>query len=354
MHKLFFDTLRIVFAILILILFPRTSDGQNISDTISIIGVGDIMPGTNFPSAKYVPPDSGKNIFNPVKNIIENADITFGNLEGCLLDAGGKVKKCQDSTKCYAFRIPTYFGGILKDAGFDILNLANNHCGDFGDTGRINTLRTLDSIGIHYAGLLSCPYVIFTKNSLKIGFCGVSPFTGTLDMMNTDTIKKVIHHLDSVCDIVIVSMHAGAEGAQYNHINRQVETFYDEDRGNVYEFAHMAIDCGADIVFGHGPHVSRAIELYKDRFIAYSLGNFCTYARFNLKEANGIAPIIKIFINRKGEFIKAKVYSILQTGEGGPLPDDSNAALKQLIELTETDFPENLLLFDKDGNISKK
>jgi poly-gamma-glutamate capsule biosynthesis protein CapA/YwtB (metallophosphatase superfamily) len=275
-------------------------------------------------------------------------------LEGCLLNSGGTVKRCQDSTKCYAFRIPIYFAGIIKDAGFDVLNLANNHSGDFGEVGRASTIRALDSVAINYAGLLNCPFAIFTVNKHKVGFCGFSPFNGTVDMMGMDTVKKIVHMLDSLCDVVIVSIHAGAEGAKHNHITRQNETFYDEDRGNVYKFSHEMIDAGADIIFGHGPHVTRAVELYKNRFIAYSMGNFCTYARFNLRDANGVAPIIKVFTNTKGEFIKAKVFPIIQYGEGVPEFDDAKSALQQIIELTKTDFPENLLEIDVNGNISKK
>ena len=333
---------------------PRTLQGQTATDTISIIGVGDIMPGTNFPSEKYLPADSGKYIFDPVKDILSQADITFGNLEGCLLDAGGKVKKCQDSTKCYAFRIPTYFGAIMKDAGFDVLNLANNHCGDFGDEGRISTMQTLDSAGMYYAGLQACPTVVFHCRNLKIGFCGFSPFKGTIDMMNADTLRRIVTQLDSICDIVIVSVHAGAEGAKHRHVTRQSEVFYEEDRGNVYAFAHDLVDAGADIVFGHGPHVTRAAELYKNRLIAYSLGNFCTYARFNLKDVNGMAPVVQVFVDASGEFLTAKVYSIIQTGEGGPQIDTENKALQQLIELTNTDFPESQLRIDASGNIWKK
>jgi len=347
--------MRILFKTVVLFLFlifpVALSFAQH--EPITIMAVGDIMPGTNFPSGNYLPADSGRTIFIPVKYILENADLTFGNLEGCLLNEGGTVKKCQDSTKCYAFRIPTYFSAIIKDAGFDMLNLANNHCGDFGDAGRLSTKASLDSTGIYYAGLNAVPTVIFEKNGLKIGFCGFSPFTGTVDILKTDTVKKIVHTLDSLCDIVIVSMHAGAEGAKYAHVTKQTEIFYDEDRGNVYEFAHMVIDNGADLVLGHGPHVTRAVELYKDRFIAYSLGNFCTYGRFNLNGPNGVAPMIKVFLSNSGEFIKAEVFSIKQTGEGGPVIDPENNALKQLIELTKADFPETPLLIDEKGEIKK-
>ena len=312
------------------------------------------MPGTNFPSENFIPARKGINIFNPLISTLKDADITFGNLEGCLLNTGGTIKKCQDSTKCYAFRIPTYFSGIIKEAGFNLLNLANNHSCDFGDPGRLSTLKTLDSVGLNYAGLNSCPSVIFNKNGIKIGFCAFSPFTGTVDILKTDTIKQIIRTLDSLCDIVIVSMHAGAEGANYTHVTRQSEQFYGEDRGNVYEFAHFAIDCGADIVFGHGPHVTRAVELYKNRIIAYSLGNFCTYGRFNLKGPNGVAPVLRVTTNSKGEFIKARIISIKQDGEGGPVIDDENNALHQIIELTKIDFPETSLKIDEKGNITKK
>ncbi len=343
----------LVFCAMLLSLYSN-SFGQKTSDTITIIGVGDIMPGTNFPNSTYLPPDSGKYLFTSVKDILMDADITFGNLEGCFLNSGGVVKKCQDSTKCYAFRIPTYFAVNLKEAGFDLLNLANNHSGDFGEVGRASTMKNLDSMDVFYAGLKKCPYVIIRKNNLNIGFCGFSPFINTINMMNIDSVKEIVHMLDSLCDIVIVSFHAGAEGATHNHITRHSEIFYDEDRGNVYEFAHNVIDEGADIVFGHGPHVTRAIELYKNRFIAYSMGNFCTYARFNLKDANGVAPIIKVYVSNKGEFIKASAFSIIQKGEGGPQIDNLNSAVQQLIELTNTDFPENLLKIDSDGSISKK
>lgn len=309
------------------------------------------MPGTNFPSEKYLPPEAGNFLFDDVTNILTNADITFGNLEGCLLDEGKPSKKCKDSTKCYAFRIPTHFTRILKNAGFNLFNLANNHCLDFGLPGILSTYKQLDSVGIHYAGQKSSPYTIMNIGRNKIGFCGFSPFNGSVDMFDTDTVSEIIRFLDSLCNIVIVSIHAGAEGASHRNVTRQTEIFYDEDRGNIYDFSHFVIDCGADIVFGHGPHVTRAVELYKRRFIAYSLGNFCTYARFNLKDANGVAPIIKLFVKPDGEFLMAKVYSIIQVGEGIPVIDPERNALNFLIELSKSDFPENKLIFDNEGNV---
>ena len=115
----------------------------------------------------------------------------------------------------------------------------------------------------------------------------------------------------------------------------------------------MAIDAGADVVLGHGPHVTRAMDIYKDRFIAYSLGNFATYGRFNLLGTNGIAPIIELNLSINGTFISGKIYSTKQLGEGGPVIDEQNRALKEIQELTRTDIPECILNIESDGTITK-
>ena len=125
-----------------------------------------------------------------------------------------------------------------------------------------------------------------------------------------------------------------------------------EDRGNIYEFSRFMIDNGADIVFGHGPHVLRAVDLYKDRFIAYSLGNFATYKRFNLSGGRGLSPLIQVTVNSEGEFIRGKIISARQVGLGIPKLDNSNGAAKEIKRLTELDFPESELIIDNIGNIT--
>ena len=91
-------------------------------------------------------------------------------------------------------------------------------------------------------------------------------------------------------DIVIVSFHGGAEGNGAEMLPFAREIFAGEDRGNVVEFAHAMVDAGADLVLGHGPHVVRPMELYRDRLIAYSLGNFATYYGISVEGIRGIAP----------------------------------------------------------------
>lgn len=322
-------------------------------DTVSIIGVGDMMLGTLYP-AGFLPPNDGKELLTPVKGILQNADITFGNCEGTFLDKGGTVKSCSNPEICYAFSMPERYAKYFAEAGFDVLSIANNHTGDFGEEGRNRTVETLKKANIHFAGLVSCPYTTFEIKGVKYGFCAFAPNEGTVDLRDIEGAKKIVSHLDSVSDIVIVSFHGGAEGSAHTHVKRYTEMFVGENRGNVYEFSRAVIDAGADVVFGHGPHVTRAIDIYKNRFIIYSMGNFATYARFNLKGVNGIAPIMKIYVNQKGEFLKGKIFSVKQEGEGGPVLDSTNAIVKEISTLTKEDLPQVPLIISEEGVIRKK
>lgn len=320
-----------------------------LKDTVTIIGVGDIMMGTNFPDESYLPHGDGSHLWEPVNSILNDADVTFGNLEGVILNEGGSPKSCSNPDLCYLFRTPERFIFNFPEAGFDVMSLANNHAGDFGDEGRINTMRALDSLGIHHAGLLQKPFTTFLVDGIRYGFAAFSPNVGTVSINDHENARAIVAHLDSITDIVIVSFHGGAEGSKHQNMTREREYYYGENRGNIYKFSHEMIDAGADVVFGHGPHVTRAVEVYKDRFIAYSLGNFLTYARFNLRGENGIAPIVKVYAGPDGAFHKARIIPVIQEGAGGPRPDPLNRAIKTLQRLKNEDFPEIDLTISDDG-----
>lgn len=285
---------------------------QVTKDTISIVAVGDMMLGSAYPSKNNLPPDDAISSFNEVEKYL-NGDIIFGNLEGCLLN-NGKYTKCTNpnSNSCFAFRMPERYATIYKKAGFNVLSIANNHIGDFGNLGRRRTAAVLDSLQIHYAGQLNKPFEIFEQEGIKYAFCAFAPNENTVSIKNIDSAKFLVKKLKTLADVVIVSFHGGGEGANFEHVTRKTEFFYDENRGNVYAFAHAVIDAGADIVLGHGPHVTRAVEVYKNKFIAYSLGNFCTYGMFSLKGPNGFAPLLQIKLNGKGDFLFADVISVKQ------------------------------------------
>jgi hypothetical protein len=347
----------VIFAGLIFPIFSKTGERherpfKNENDTVSVIGVGDIMPGSNFPSPGVFPPNDGKDIFKNTKHLLEDADLTVGNLEGVIMSADAPSKKNTDSAYNYSFKMNDYYAAYLKEAGFDIMNIANNHIGDFGVQGIKNTTKILEKYGLKYAGLKDVPFTIIERKNLKIGFCAFAPNSVCNSFHDLKQAIKLIKYLDSVCNIVIVSMHIGAEGSGRRHITFNEELFLGEKRGNPYAFARAAIDAGADIILGHGPHVVRAVDLYKKRFIAYSLGNFFTFGRFNIKGYGGRAPILKIFINSKGEFIKAGIFSTRQKKDGSLLIDKENGALKDIIGLTKSDFPDSGLIIGNDGTIT--
>ena len=361
-------SLRSIFIFLFLINYYAVADGnvyQTLCDTIPdstivsrkivITGVGDIMLGSSFPSSRFLPPhDNPFLLLESVKDTLINSDITFGNLEGSFLDEGDPVKKCKDTTICYLFRMPERYISALTSSGFDILSIANNHFGDFGQPSRKRTMAILDSVGIKYAGLLEYPYSIFRKDSVTYGFCAFAPNAGTVNINDIDAAAAIVRHLADTCDIVIVSFHGGAEGADFQNVPKEIEMFHGESRGDVYKFAHTMIDNGADVVFGHGPHITRSIEVYKDRFISYSLGNFCTYGRFNLAGPNGLAPIIKVSVDTSGRFLSGRIISAYQPWPGGVRIDSGMRVINKIRELMATDFPDASITVSDIGEINYK
>lgn len=331
------------------------SPTEVLDSVFTVVGVGDMMLGTNYPSASYLPPNDGKNLLDEVRDILKNADVTFGNHEGAMLDKGGTAKTCRDPSVCYVFRSPTRYAKHFADAGFDFLSIANNHSGDFGPEGRRQTKAAFEEAGIAYAGLAGTDETaIIERNGIKYGMCAFAPNSGTCDLRDIAGAQAIVKRLVEQVDVVIVSFHGGAEGADHQHVPRKTEMFHGENRGNVHKFAHAVIDAGADIVFGHGPHVTRAAELYKDRFIIYSMGNFCTYGRFSLSGPAGIAPLISLKIKGDGTFVEGQITPTYQQKAHGPKIDRQERVIKTLIDLSKTDFPESALHIQPDGKMKKK
>lgn len=348
--------MRLLLPVILLSSFLAYSQDRNDStairkDTVSIIGVGDIMMGTNYPEDK-LPANDGAFLLKEVEPILQDADVTFGNLEGTLLDSGGVPKKCNDPKVCYAFRTPVRYVKNLVSAGFDMMSLANNHAGDMGDEGRRSSMQTLEQAGILHAGQITHQTTIFEKDSVKYGLAAFAPNSNCVSLNDIEGAKAIIAHLDSVVDIIIVSFHGGAEGAQHQHIPRKNEIYFGENRGDVYKFSHTLIDAGADIVFGHGPHVTRAVEVYKSKFIAYSLGNFCTYRGISVNGINGLSPIIKVFTDVAGKFYYAQITPTIQSYTTGVIVDPQKLVIKIIQDLTKKDFPESSIQIDDNGLIT--
>lgn len=330
-------------------------EDQRVEEGLILIGTGDIMLGTNYPKTSYLPPGGDCSpLLRPVHHELQSGDLLFGNLEGVFCGVGGTPKKCRDLNTCYVFRMPDHFLSCILEAGYDVLSVANNHVNDFGSAGRAYTAALLDSAGVAYAGFVSHPWVLFEKDGVSYGFAAFAPNRGTMDLKDYDRAAEITSMLDSLADVVIISVHGGAEGKDHQHVVRGDEEYLGHNRGSVYHFAHRVVDAGADVVFGHGPHVTRAVELYHDRLICYSLGNFATYRRFNLRGPNGIAPMVKVKVDREGSFIEGEVVATYQPGKGGPRIDPAGRAITKLKELSEFDFPDQDLVVDNDGILWKR
>ena len=323
------------------------------NEPITIAAVGDIMMGSPFPNDSRMPPNDGADLLKGVTPILSAADIAFGNLEGPMVDSGISAK-CGTRANCYAFRVPTRYGKYLKEAGFDVLGVANNHAGDFGEAGRASTIRVLDELGIKYAGSLQAPTPIAYLNvrGKRVAVIGFGHNNGMPNVNDLDNARRLVLDAKKNADLIIVSFHGGGEGTDHQHVRNGSEIFLGENRGNLPAFTHTVIDAGADLVLGHGPHVMRGMELYKGRLIEYSLGNFCTYGWFTLAAETALTEILEIKIGADGKFISGKIHGGHQEGRGGPILDETGASIRKLRELSMSDFGDRAPHIADDGTVS--
>ncbi len=334
---------------------PERTPPQN-KEPITIAAVGDVMMGSPYPNDSRMPPNDGADLLKGVTPILSSADIAFGNLEGPLAD-GGVSSKCGGSHgNCFAFRCPTRYGKYLKEAGFDVMGVANNHAGDFGEPGRASTIRTLDEQGIKYAGSLQAPSPIayLDARGKRVAVIGFGHNNGMPNVNDLDNARRLVIEAKKKADIVIVSFHGGGEGTDHQHVRNQSEIFLGENRGNLPAFTHPVIDAGADLVLGHGPHVMRGMEMYKDRLIVYSMGNFCTYGWFGLGAETALTEIVEIKLGADGKFISGKINGGHQEGKGGPILDNSGNSIRTVRGLSIADFAANAPKIADDGTITPK
>lgn len=318
---------------------------------ITLAAVGDIMPGTDFPE-NILPDDDGLSFFDAVTPLLSAPDVTFGNFEGVLLDGGEPVKQCKSKTTCFLFRTPTRYARYLQLAGFDVMSLANNHARDFGEEGRSSSMAALAAEGILTSGREGT-VATWTTNGRRIALVAFAPNVGSNSLNDPQIGLPLVSELAAKNDIVIVSFHGGAEGNGAEKLPFAREIFAGEDRGNVVEFAHQMIDAGADLVLGHGPHVVRPVELYRDRLIAYSLGNFATYYGISVEGIRGIAPILMVTLDGEGRFVTGKIESTIQIRPAGPAVDPDRKVVTLLRELTTAAFPDGQLAIAEDGALTR-
>jgi hypothetical protein len=321
---------------------------------VTIAAVGDVMLGSTFPdeTGGLLPPDDGARLLAEVTPLLAGADLAFANLEGPLVD-GGVSEKCARSRpgRCYAFRVPARYGSHLKSAGIDVVSLANNHASDFGEAGRASTRAVLDAAGIRYAGAIG-ETARLTARGLRVALVAFATSPGMNDVRDLAEAARIVGAAREGADLVIVSMHAGAEGADRQHVPPGREEFLGEDRGDVRAFARAVVAAGADLVIGHGPHVVRGMEVVSGRLVAYSLGNFATYGGMNLSGPNGLTLVLEVSLAPDGTFLEGKIHPGRQERPGGPRLDPAGAVIPLVRQLSEEDFGATAVRVSDDGRIA--
>jgi poly-gamma-glutamate capsule biosynthesis protein CapA/YwtB (metallophosphatase superfamily) len=278
------------------------------------------------------------------------APIVFGNLEGTLTDAS--ASKCTaDATNCYAFRTPPTFAQIFRQNGFTVLNSANNHSHDYGQLGVSDTSAALQASGITQAGLPG-QIGLVTDGSTKVAFVDFAPYTDVNNLLDFSTAKRLISQARSHANVVVVYMHAGAEGSNAGHVTGNEETFDGEDRGNAEVFAHDAIDDGAALVIASGPHVLRGLQFYHGHLIDYSLGDFANYNNFSTVGDLDLSGILTVTLRADGTYLGAHFTSLLLTAKGQPMIDASQASATFVNRLSSADFTGTAAIIQPDTLIN--
>ena len=319
---------------------PKIPEG-----VVAIVATGDIVMG----STPNLPSDGGRSFFSDVETDLAG-DVVLGNLEGTLSTGGGS--KCgKGSTNCFAFQTPPSYARWLQQAGFTVMNLANNHAYDFGAGGLRQTTDALAGVGLEWTGR---PGQVAEQKvgGIRVAVVGFAPYPWAQSLTDLAAAKKLVRRAARSADVVVVTMHAGAEGSDRQHVRRGTELFLGENRGDPERFAHAVVDAGADLVVGHGPHVLRGMEWYKGRLIAYSLGNFAGYKVFALGGPLSTSGILRVTLRGDGKFETGRLVPTHLVGGGLPAIDPAEAAHGVVRTLSREDFGARAVKISRDGILS--
>jgi len=294
-------------------------------------------------------PANASTYFAPVRAALA-APIEFANLEGTMTNA--TASKCgASSSDCYAFRVPPAYAHIYRAAGFDVLNSANNHSHDFGTQGLVETSAALRAAGIVQAGLPGQIGVV-REGTTKVAFVDFAPYANTNNLLDFTTAAHLIKRARSEAKLVVVYMHAGAEGSGADHVTRASEYYVGENRGNPYAFAHAAIVDGADLVIASGPHVLRGMQFFRGHLIAYSLGDFDNYYDFSSSGTLAMSAILHVTLTPTGKYVTGRFTSLLLSTAGQATIDPRHAAASFVNGLSRQDFAATAALVSPNGIIA--
>ena len=270
-----------------------------------------------------------------------------GNLEGTFGD-GGKSKSDGESSNSYSFQAPPKNAEALAWAGFDVMSLANNHSYDYFEKGLSSTRKALAANDIGSIGLPG-QITVREANGVKVAFVAFSPYRWNASLANISAASKLVRKATEQADVVVVLMHAGAEGADKTHTPKGAEKAYGEFRGDPRAFSHAMVDAGASMVLGSGPHVVRGVERYNGKLIAYSLGNFAGWSNFNRSGDLALSGLLTVKVDKNGDILGGRWLSLKLADPGVPVTDSKHTSAKLVRKLSAEDF-EDTFEMDEKGN----
>lgn len=254
--------------------------------------------------------------FSNVKDIFNTDDLTIANLETTFTESN--IKK----EKKFNFKAPLDYANILTTSSIEMVNIANNHIYDYNEVGYNDTINTLKNNNIKYFGFDN--YYIYEKESIKIGFAGIF----CIESKCTKEVDKAIKYFnDNNISTIIMSFHWGIEK---DYKQSEIQT----------SLAHYAIDNGVELVLGHHPHVLQGIEVYKGKYIVYSLGNFSFGGNKNPTDKDSMIFNIEFYyennnlINKIVNIIPVSISSVNNINDYRPtiLTNDEHTRVLKKIE----------------------
>ncbi len=320
---------------------------------VRVCAGGDVVLGTNLDTAwasrvasrlgRPVPalpePDS---LLAPLGPLVADADIVLLNVEGAIGEGPAPQKCRRGSRNCYAFRQPVAVATALTrltDSAAVVGNLANNHALDAGRDGFAATQGHLGDAGVFVTGVDTLATVVVSGRGDSVAFLGFSTAQAGPDPRDLAAVSRHIGRVAERHDYVVVTMHMGAEGASAQRTANVTETYLGENRGNPVAFARTAVEAGASVVIGHGPHVMRASEWWGDALVLYSLGNLLTYGPFSMSEPNNRGAVACVTLGGGGRVEHAVLRSTYQRPPGIVAPDPTGRAAWLVDSLSQLDFP---------------
>lgn len=325
---------------------PSPSPTPTPPKVITIGWVGDTTPGSRY----GLPPDEGRALFARVRDELRAPDLMIANLEGTYSEGGPSKCDDSDSKACFAFQAPPVYAEALSWAGVDLVSLANNHSNDYFSSGLQQTKAALERNGVKYTGL---PGQIARArvDGVRVAVLGFSPYSWNQSLLDIPAARALARKAAKTADVVVVLMHAGAEGADETHTPQGAEYAYGENRGDPRAFAHAVVGAGADLVLGSGPHVIRGMERYRGRLIAYSLGDFAGWNTFRLGGELSLSGLLTVRIDEDGRLRGGRWLSLRLESPGVPTVDPSHEAARLVRRLSAQDFVKTFPM-DAKGRIT--